>query len=80
MNRSSLSDAPSSPVPNARSSPTPIRCARRGRQKTRSASCRRYSSAIASSFPAAVAGGSPSAIRARILTISASAQYATPSP
>ncbi len=56
------------------------RCASRGSTSRRSRSSETNSSTVARSLAGAEAGSSSSTIPARARTISASAQYATPSP
>ena len=58
----------------------PMRCARRGSIHLRSSGSGTYCSTALWSLSSAEEGSSPSVMRARILTISASAQYVTPSP
>ncbi len=58
----------------------PSKCATRGSMKRRSSSSSTCSTSVASSLPTADPGSSSSAIRQRIRTRSASAQYVTPSP
>ncbi len=61
-------------------SPSAMSCASRGSTNRRSSSSRMCSSSVARSFASAGSAPSSSPIRQRIRTMSASAQYVTPSP